>query len=149
MPKAAIKAKTTLRSVRAGLQFTIERIHRILRKGNYAERLDAGAPVYLASVLEYLSAKVLELAGNAAKKNMIIPRHLQVAVENDDELNKVLGAVTIAQGGVLPNIQQVLLQKRPESKVLSTSRLHSKFEHQVTARAIERRSCHNKTLGFS
>ncbi|KAK2914502.1 hypothetical protein Q8A67_002901 [Cirrhinus molitorella] len=104
--KARAKAKT--RSSRAGLQFPVGRVHRLLRKGNYAERVGAGAPVYLAAVLEYLTAEILELAGNAArdnKKTRIIPRHLQLAVRNDEELNKLLGGVTIAQGGVLPNIQ--------------------------------------------
>ncbi|KAG8507264.1 Histone H2A type 1-C [Galemys pyrenaicus] len=92
--KARAKAKS--RSSRAGLQFPVGRVHRLLRKGNYAERL----------------------AGNAArdnKKTRIIPRHLQLAIRNDEELNKLLGRVTIAQGGVLPNIQAVLLPKKTES----------------------------------
>jgi histone H2A len=113
--KATTKAASKSRSSRAGLQFPVGRVHRLLRKGNYAQRVGAGAPVYLAAVLEYLAAEILELAGNAArdnKKTRIIPRHLQLAIRNDEELNKLLGHVTIAQGGVLPNIHSVLLPKK-------------------------------------
>merc|ERR1712156_1062471 len=112
-----VKNKAKSRSSRAGLQFPVGRIHRLLRKGNYAERVGAGAPVYMAAVMEYLAAEVLELAGNDArdnKKTRIIPRHLQLAIRNDEELNKLLAGVTIAQGGVLPNIQAVLLPKKTE-----------------------------------
>eukprot|EP00877_Chromochloris_zofingiensis_P004624 jgi/Chrzof1/14162/Cz08g27130.t1 len=106
--------KAVSRSSKAGLQFPVGRIARYLKKGRYAERIGAGAPVYLAAVLEYLSAEVLELAGNAArdnKKNRIVPRHIQLAIRNDEELSKLLGEVTIASGGVLPNIHSVLLPK--------------------------------------
>ncbi|CDR47108.1 CYFA0S28e00936g1_1 [Cyberlindnera fabianii] len=108
------KASQT-RSAKAGLTFPVGRVHRLLRKGNYAQRIGSGAPVYLTAVLEYLAAEILELAGNAArdnKKTRIIPRHLQLAIRNDEELNKLLGHVTIAQGGVLPNIHQNLLPKK-------------------------------------
>lgn len=77
------------------------------------------APVYLSAVLEYLAAEVLELAGNAArdnKKNRIVPRHIQLAVRNDEELSKLLGTVTIAAGGVMPNIHQTLLPKKAGQK---------------------------------
>ena len=85
----------------------------------YASRIGAGAPVYLAAVLEYLAAEILELAGNAArdnKKTRIIPRHIQLAVRNDEELSKLLSGVTIASGGVLPNIHTVLLPKKTGKK---------------------------------
>lgn len=81
--------------------------------------------VYLAAVLEYLAAEILELAGNAArdnKKSRIIPRHLQLAIRNDEELNKLLGGVTISQGGVLPFIQSELLPaKSGKSKKVAGS----------------------------
>lgn len=112
------KAKAKSRSSRAGLQFPVSRVHRHLRNGKFGDRIGAGAPVYLAAVMEYLTAEILELAGNAArdnKKSRIIPRHLQLAIRNDEELNKLLGSVTISQGGVLPNIQSVLLPKKGSS----------------------------------
>ena len=108
-------AKSRTRSSRAGLQFPVGRLHRYLKKGNYGSRIGAGAPVYLAAVLEYLAAEILELAGNAARDNKrtrINPRHVQLAVRNDEELNKLLGGVTIAGGGVLPNIHAVLLPSK-------------------------------------
>jgi histone H2A len=94
-------------------------VHRFLKQGKYASRIGAGAPVYLAAVLEYLAAEILELAGNAArdnKKARIIPRHVQLAVRNDEELNKLLAGVTIAAGGVLPNIHSVLLPKKSKKE---------------------------------
>jgi len=88
------KKASTTSSSKAGLQFPVGRIGRYLRQGKYATRMGAGAPVYLAAVLEYLCAEILELAGNAArdnKKSRIIPRHITLAVKNDEELNKLLG----------------------------------------------------------
>ncbi|TFK48923.1 histone-fold-containing protein [Heliocybe sulcata] len=110
-------SKSQTRSQKAGLQFPVGRIHRLLRKGNYAQRVGAGAPVYLAAVLEYLAAEILELAGNAArdnKKQRIIPRHLQLAIRNDEELFKLLGTVIISQGGVVPFIQPELLPSKTQ-----------------------------------
>ncbi|KAG7094719.1 hypothetical protein E1B28_005539 [Marasmius oreades] len=107
--------KSTSRSAKAGLQFPVGRVHRLLKKGNYAQRVGAGAPVYLAAVLEYLAAEILELAGNAArdnKKQRIVPRHLQLAIRNDEELNKLMGDVVISQGGVVPHIESSLLPSK-------------------------------------
>eukprot|EP00916_Digyalum_oweni_P017762 GHVL01029306.1.p1 GENE.GHVL01029306.1~~GHVL01029306.1.p1 ORF type:complete len:136 (-),score=24.67 GHVL01029306.1:100-507(-) len=116
--KKAVK-KNVSRSNKAGLQFPVGRISRFLRKGRYSKRVGAGAPVYMAATLEYLTAEILELAGNAArdhKKNRIVPRHIQLAVRNDEELNKLLAGVTISQGGVMPNIHSLLLPKKSKKK---------------------------------
>ncbi|OIW15747.1 hypothetical protein TanjilG_04282 [Lupinus angustifolius] len=127
------KKKPVSRSVKSGLQFPVGRIGRYLKKGRYSQRVGTGAPVYLAAVLEYLAAEVLELAGNAArdnKKNRIIPRHLLLAVRNDEELGKLLAGVTIAHGGVIPNINPVLLPKK--SATSSAAAVGSKSPSKAT-----------------
>ncbi|KAI0266485.1 histone-fold-containing protein [Gloeopeniophorella convolvens] len=114
---SAETGKGQSRSSKAGLQFPVGRVHRLLKRGNYAQRVGAGAPVYLAAVLEYLAAEILELAGNAArdnKKQRIVPRHLQLAIRNDEELNKLLGDVVISQGGVVPYIDPALLPSKTQ-----------------------------------
>jgi len=55
---AVAKKGSVSRSSKAGLQFPVGRIARFLKTGKYAERVGAGAPVYLAAVLEYLAAEV-------------------------------------------------------------------------------------------
>ena len=105
------KKKRTSSSAKAGLQFPVGRIGRYLRSGKYAnkKKLKEGAPVYLAAVLEFLCAEILELAGNAARKERnksttgtnsieaatpsqqesyrIEPNHITSAVKNDEELH--------------------------------------------------------------
>ena len=101
-------------SIKAGLLFPVPRIKRYLKKGHYNKRIGQGACVYLTAVLDYLAEEVLELAGNFArdlKKKTINPRHIQIAVRNDEELQKILGRVTFAGGGVLPYVHKDLLLK--------------------------------------
>ena len=65
------KGKSTSRSAKAGLQFPVGRVARYMRQGRVAKRIGGGAPVYMAAVLEYLCAEILELAGNAARQQEI------------------------------------------------------------------------------
>jgi len=107
------KIKTS-RSRKAGLVFPVSRMARHMRQGRFSNRLSGSAPVYLAAVLEYLAAEVMELAGNAARDNnrsRIVPRHLQLAIRSDEELNKLLHNVTLAASGVIPHIHMSLLPK--------------------------------------
>ena len=99
---------------RAGLIFAPARCNRKLRQGRYAQRCGMGSGIFMAGVLEYLTTEILDLAGQCAdehKKKTIAPRHLCLAIRNDDELNKLAADTQISQGGVLPNVQKDLWPK--------------------------------------
>jgi histone H2A len=80
-------------SVRAGTTFPVARCNRMLKQGRYGKRVGGTAGAYMAAVLEYVAAEILELAGDEAhaKKQMTLkPKHLGRAVQSDGELGKLM-----------------------------------------------------------
>lgn len=106
-------------SAKAGLQFPIARTRKFFDP--YKKRVGNAAPVYLAAVLEYLVAEIVELSGNAArdgKKVRIVVRHLYMAIEGDEELNRMFRDmhIELSGTGVMPHIDSTLLPEKGSSK---------------------------------
>nr|QKS02547.1 histone H2A.X1 [Crypthecodinium cohnii] len=117
-------AKAASIQKRSRLSLPIHRFTKNLKRGGYAKRVALTGSVMLTSVVEYVTAEILELAGNAVKdqkKNRILPRHIQLAVRSDEELNKYMSKVTIAGGGVIPNVHSSFLPSRSASERATAS----------------------------
>eukprot|EP01111_Echinosteliopsis_oligospora_P013553 TRINITY_DN4888_c0_g1_i1.p1 TRINITY_DN4888_c0_g1~~TRINITY_DN4888_c0_g1_i1.p1 ORF type:complete len:228 (-),score=35.01 TRINITY_DN4888_c0_g1_i1:109-792(-) len=115
--KAVVKYLTSRRdkgrrtkSAAAGITFSVAKIHSKMKEAIKGKRLGESAPIYLAAVLEYLCAEVLDLAGRAAaenKRGRIIPRYIFLSISYDAELNKLImqdQRGMILFGGISPEI---------------------------------------------
>ena len=103
---------------RAGLTLAPSRVKTAMVAQSCLERKSETAAVYLAAVLEYLAAEVLELAGNSASKRgrkRVDPRDILLAVRNDIELSRLYAKVVLP-GGVIPNIEEALIPKKGAKK---------------------------------
>ncbi|XP_067400651.1 histone H2A-like [Emydura macquarii macquarii] len=133
--REAPQANSKSHSSREKLHFPVDHVERMLRQGHCSKRIKVGALVYLAAVIEYLTARLLELAGDATRDNprrCIMPRHLQFAIRSNEDLNKLLlGGDALYQGGILPNSRAMLLKAtRSKSSRSRTLRLQGSRERR-------------------
>jgi len=108
----AEQGKKMSNSRRAGLVFPVGRIRTEIKR-KLKLRIGRTTPVYVAATLEYLTAEVCEIAGNASKDlrvNRITPRHLLLAIHGDEELEILSNDACIPGGGVIPHIHRSLLK---------------------------------------
>jgi histone H2A len=130
--KRAGSKKSGSQSKKAGLLFPVGRIGSLLRRGQYARRIGASSAVYLAAVLEYLTAELLELTvkaatpagGNKKGKKAVTrlnPRILTLAVRHDEDLGALLQNVTLSRGGVLPAVNKALQKQQKAAKKSSAT----------------------------
>lgn len=88
----------------AGITFPVTRVENIMMELSIISRKSESSAVYLAAVLEYVIAEILEVSGNVArdyKKVRITPRHIKLGILNDNDLSELFKG-TIMSGGVAP-----------------------------------------------
>ena len=117
-PEDSSKKKSKSRSEKAGLLMPVSKLNRHLRESGRSKRVGAGAPVYLAAILEYAAAEMLELAGNElGKRKRITPQDLMKAIRADEELNKLLGGCVVFTSDRVKNVSQAVTYKpKPEAE---------------------------------
>lgn len=126
MPPVQVIAKpvkhNTSRSAKAGINFPVGRIHRLLKnKATRGRNMDGKlrfgrvsglSALYMASILEYLCTELLELSTEMSKKfkiKRITPQIINYTIKADDEMNKLFDAVTLVASGIVPNYNERLL----------------------------------------
>lgn len=110
--KVGSKKRVVSGAERAGTIFAPARCLRLLRAGRYSERMGKSAGAFMAGVLQYITEELCELSGDmceSRKRKTISPEHLNLAIRSDNELAKLMYMSTIAQGGMLPNVNEFLV----------------------------------------
>jgi len=105
-------SKRTTNSVKACLVFPVSFTSKICEEKYACHNMTTEAAVFVTAVLEYMTAELLELSGNAARDNQrvsIKPRHIMLALCGDEELCRTVGSIIIPSGGIIPNIHRYLI----------------------------------------
>ncbi|XP_065491639.1 late histone H2A.2.2-like [Caloenas nicobarica] len=117
--EAKAKKSRSSRSSRAGLLFPVSRVDRQLRRGHFAERLGARAPVYLAAVLQCVTRKTMDEAAKISKEKKqqrISPLHLKMAVQKSSVLKKLMrGSMRRQRGKAGPQSQRLASRSRKKA----------------------------------
>ena len=128
------------RQQKASIIFPPSVVEKFLRNfGSSKIMVNSLAPVFLASVIEFISYEILELSVNFCKENKhnrITIRDLELSVRSDDELNHLFQKLnlTFLGGGVLPYIHTSLLNKVVKKKKgVNTKENHHRFRHGTLA----------------
>jgi len=113
--KSGTKAKSMRQEAKIGLVFPVGRLNRMIKHGRFSERVSISAGCFLAGVLEWMCAEILEPAANICvekKKKLIAPNHINLAIRSDEEFNMLMCETVIASGGKVPYINEFFAQKK-------------------------------------
>lgn len=113
------RKKKVSKSTKAGLQFSVSRCRQFFKK--YNKRIAKDSDVYLAAVLEYITAELIELSGNVARDNRrstMKIRDLYIAIQSDYDLNDMMHRLNmgITGGGNVVHVNDAVIQAYEKSK---------------------------------
>jgi len=113
-------------STRADTLFPVGRLNRMIKQGRYSDRVGSSAGAFMAAALEYITAEILELAGDLCqqdKKKTLMPRHINLGIRSDEELSKLVGNIQITEGGMKHYVHEALLPAK-KLKAAQESQMH-------------------------
>ena len=116
------KKKSVSKSQKAGLTFPVARFNRYLKNKSGMKRIGGSAPIYLAAVVEYIAAEIMEVTGNGTKKSnrkTISPEELSAAIRGDSDLNKLFSGHNICVGDKVAKVTESI-QYRPAVRAVKS-----------------------------
>jgi len=111
--KASRSGAANMSNKNTGLVFNCYNVRRKLVRSARVKKVKSEAAVYMAAVLEYIVAELMEIAGNCAqalKMKTVKPRHIRLAIDEDYEFKDLFESaqVVLPGAGVTPRIHAVL-----------------------------------------
>ena len=110
---------TRTRAQKAGIIFPPSRARKLIM-GYWRNNIGSGSEIYLAAVLEYICAEILDISGNNArdrKRARIDDRSLFLAIENDYDIRQLSKNIKFEiLGGVIPTIHSSLMDAAKKGK---------------------------------
>ena len=110
-PKEVEKKKSMSKQAKAGLTLPVSRINRTMKTLSKTKRIGGSAPIYMTAVMEYITAEILELAGNHtqnSKRKRVTPEDVVLSIRSDEELSKLCGSIAVYTGDKLTGVSDAL-----------------------------------------
>uniref|UniRef100_A0A7S3MTC5 Histone H2A n=1 Tax=Strombidium inclinatum TaxID=197538 RepID=A0A7S3MTC5_9SPIT len=107
-------------TLRAGTCFPVGRLNRMLKQGRFAERISGSAGVYMAGVLDYIAAELLDVGGEISLEQgykILLPRHLNMGIRGDRALDKMMSTCTLIESPVRYHVETALLPKEKKKNL--------------------------------
>jgi len=122
-------------STKAGVVFPVARVENGIRARQPCYRVSPRAAVFLAAVLEYVTAELLELAGNTARccrRRRVTPSDVLLASREDVELLALLRGAVIPGACVPQFLLDALRPRTPPRKATLEDRERRRRERRMS-----------------